>query len=46
MQSRVVVQQLAAAVDEQESPRAVHSFLERKRNELKHKGMEYHQFYG
>ena len=25
---------------------AVYSFLERKRNELKHKGMEYHQFHG
>jgi len=25
---------------------AVYSFLERKRNELKHKGMEYHQFTG
>ncbi len=25
---------------------SVYSFLERKRNELKHKGMEYHQFHG
>ena len=25
---------------------AVYSFLERKRNELKHKGMDYHQFHG
>jgi ribosomal RNA assembly protein len=25
---------------------AVYSFLERKRDELKHKGMEYHQFHG
>jgi ribosomal RNA assembly protein len=25
---------------------AVYSFLERKRNELKHKGMEYHPFHG
>jgi ribosomal RNA assembly protein len=25
---------------------AVYSFLERKRNELKHKGLEYHQFHG
>ena len=25
---------------------SVYSFLERKRNELKHKGMEYHQYHG
>ncbi|MHB9287609.1 KH domain-containing protein [Halobacteriales archaeon Cl-PHB] len=25
---------------------SVYSFLERKRNELKHKGLEYHQFHG